>query len=173
MNTLSKTLHFIQPDQPVPNFSVHLNNCTTDFNSYREKKWTVLFTHPEYFIPKDIHSFKSFLLMQNFLTKHNAKLLGLNPENARLREEKIGENHLGKNSKIIISDDRGIVRSIFVLQKMDYKLIKFALRTIQSEDKRNRHLILKSKKVRNLIFQKTDQQGFQPTNLFYQKNYHN
>ena len=160
-----KTLNFIQPDQPVPNFSVQLQEGKTDFNSFRENKWTVMFTHPEFFIPTNTHAIHSFLKMKKFLTNRQAKLIGLNPENARFTNHKFYRNPLGKNSKIIIADNRGIVRSIFFMTKMDYKMVINAMKEVQ----KGSHT-----ETRNQFsFQKTDHKGFYPTNLFIQKNHDN
>jgi len=86
MNARPETLHYIQPDQPVPNFSVRLKDRKTDFNSFSKNKWTIMFTHPEFFIPTNIHGMNSFLKMKKYLTNHQTKLLGLNPENARFSD---------------------------------------------------------------------------------------
>ena len=170
MNTSPNTLDYIQLDQPIPNFVVQLETRKTDFRTFQKKKWVVLFTHPEHFIPKNISSFKKFILMRNFLEMKNTKLLGLNPDNAKLFKDR---DDLGKNSKIIICDNKGIVRSIQIIQKMDYKLIKNSLMAIQLEDEKKNYPTLKTTKNIDLFFQKTDQQGFQPTHLFYKKNNHN
>jgi len=67
--------------------------------------------------------------------------------------------------KIIIADDQGIVRSIFIIKKMDYKMIMNVLKVVQKERK--------LKNVNPISLQKTDDRGFYPTNLFIQKDYLN
>ena len=168
MNLPPKTLQLIKPGHQLPNFIVQLNSRKTDFNTFRERKWTILFTHPEQFIPKNLSSMKAFLELQNFLIKHNAKLLGLNPENGNLSDYENFE--LGKNSKIIVSDSRGIVRSILVLNEMNYSFIKKTLKEIQIVDRER--LIRKrldKREIKEIEILKTDQQGFHSSNLFFQK----
>jgi len=168
MNTLPKTLRLIRPGQPVPNFLVRLNTRKTDYNTFRENKWTIMFTHPEIFIPTNRASFKAFLELQNFLIEHNAKLLGLNPTDASLTDfEKM---ELGKNNKIIIADSTGIVRSIIIFNEVNYEIIKSVLKEIQiSDTKRILGKLKVSNKIKDIQIFKTDDQGFRPNDLFFQK----
>jgi len=158
MKTLSKALNLIQPNQPVPNFVVRLESFTTDFQTFKANQWTVLFTHPEYFIPKKIYDFKKFLEFQSFLIQHNAKLLGLNPKNARLFNEDYTKNSLGKYCKIIVADPNGIVRSMVTINKVNYRLIESILKSAQNNQ---------PNPSTQFSILKTDQMGFPSVHLFY------
>ena len=152
MTKLSKALSYIQPSQSLPNFTVRLENYSTDFQTFKANKWTVLFNHPEHFIPKNIYGFKKFLELQHFLKSNNAKLIGLNPEDLKVMDS------CGKNCKIIVVDPKGIVRSIVAIRKMDYKLVKSILKSAQDNQPVN---------YSHFPIAKTDQSGFPPVGLFY------